>query len=223
MVQVKIEDSWKETLKNEFSEPYFQKLTQFVKQEKLQRTIYPPGADIFRAFNSTPFSTVKVVLIGQDPYHGPGQAHGLSFSVPRGVPLPPSLRNIYKELHADLGLDLPVHGDLSSWTAQGVLLLNAVLTVEHKKPGSHQNRGWEKFTNAAIQALQARPGLVYFLWGKYAQAKKEFINTTKNLVIESAHPSPFSAHRGFFGSKPFSKANAYLIEHGKEPIQWQIQ
>ncbi len=223
MVQVKIEDSWKEALKNEFSEPYFQKLTQFVKQEKLQRTIYPPGADIFRAFNSTPFSTVKVVLIGQDPYHGPGQAHGLSFSVPRGVPLPPSLRNIYKELHADLGLDLPVHGDLSSWTAQGVLLLNAVLTVEHKKPGSHQNRGWEKFTNAAIQALQARPGLVYFLWGKYAQAKKEFINTTKNLVIESAHPSPFSAHRGFFGSKPFSKANAYLIEHGKEPIQWQIQ
>jgi uracil-DNA glycosylase len=222
MAEVKIEESWYNALKPNFEANYFLKLSAFLKEEKKKSIIYPPGSKIFAAFNQTPFNKVKVVLLGQDPYHGPNQANGLAFSVNPGQTIPPSLKNIFKELENDLGHPPPAHGDLSAWCNQGVLLLNTVLTVRHKSPGSHQNMGWENFTNAVIQALQARQQLVYILWGKSAQAKKNSINSQENLILESPHPSPFSAHRGFFGSQPFSKTNAYLQHKGKATVQWQI-
>lgn len=222
MSAVKIEKTWNEELKQEFDKDYFKQLSQFVKQEKQERPIYPSGSQIFAAFNQTPFNKVKVVIIGQDPYHGPSQANGLAFSVNQNVKIPPSLKNIFKELTADLGYAMPVNGNLSLWAKQGVFLLNTVLTVAHKSPASHQDKGWEFFTDATIGALQNRKNLVYMLWGKQAQAKKELIDLENNLVLESTHPSPFSAYRGFLGSQPFSKANAYLIKKGIEPIEWRL-
>lgn len=219
---VKIERSWKEALQDEWSQDYFVVLTDFVKNEYKSGTVYPPPKNIFRAFDLTPFNDVKVVILGQDPYHGPGQANGLCFAVGDGVALPPSLQNIYKEIQNDLGVVPERRGDLERWAAQGVLLLNATLTVRARTPGSHQNKGWEQFTDAAIKALSdKREGLVFILWGNYARQKGAHIDRTKHLVIESPHPSPFSAHNGFFGSKPFSKTNAYLTEHGQAPINWQ--
>ncbi len=221
-MEVRIESSWKEKLKNEFQKPYFTKLTSFVKGEYQELTIYPPPKEIFRAFDLCPFNTVKVVILGQDPYHGKGQANGLCFAVGGKTTIPPSLRNIFKEIQSDIGKPL-VHtdGDLSRWATQGVLLLNATLTVRASTAGSHQGKGWEEFTDAAIAALSAgREHLVFILWGNYAKAKGAHIDRTKHLVIESAHPSPFSASNGFFGSKPFSKTNTYLTEHGMTPIDW---
>lgn len=199
-------------------------LRTFLKQEKAAgKTIYPPGPLIFNAFNHTPFEKVKVVIIGQDPYHGPGQAHGLSFSVPQGVDLPPSLLNIYKEIAADLNIKMSRNGDLTPWADQGVLLLNATLTVAQAQAGSHQNKGWEQFTDAAIAALNARrEGLVFVLWGSYAQKKGAIIDESKHLVLKSVHPSPLSAHRGFFGNRQFSTINQYLIQRGQTPIDWQL-
>jgi uracil-DNA glycosylase len=200
-------------------------LNQFLAQEKEQETIvYPTPSDVFNAFNLTPFNEVKVVILGQDPYHGANQAHGLSFSVQQGVAVPPSLKNIYKELQTDIpGFNIPSHGDLSSWAKQGVLLLNATLTVRANEPGSHQKMGWEQFTDKAIKALSAeKSGLVFILWGKYAQAKASLIDSSKHLILTAAHPSPFSAYNGFFGCKHFSKANAYLLSKGEKPINWQI-
>jgi uracil-DNA glycosylase len=200
-------------------------LTQFLEQEEEQGTIvYPKHSDVFNAFNLTPFNEVRVVILGQDPYHGANQAHGLSFSVQKGVAVPPSLKNIYKELQADIpGFKIPAHGDLSSWAKQGVLLLNATLTVRAGEPGSHQKMGWEQFTDQAIRALsEQREGLVFMLWGRYAQAKASLINPTKHVVLTAAHPSPFSAYNGFFGCSHFSKANAYLVKKGEKPIVWQI-
>lgn len=218
-----IESSWYEILKSDFQASYFSELKEFLIKEKKQYSVYPPGDKIFAAFNKTPFPKVKVVILGQDPYHGPGQANGLSFSVSRDMPLPPSLKNIYLELKNDLGIEPSPHGDLSAWARQGVLLLNAFLTVRHRSPGSHQNCGWERFTDRAIAGLsQQQKNLVFFLWGKFAQSKLSLINSDKHLVISTSHPSPFSAHRGFFGSKPFSQANRYLRAHGKEPIDWQL-
>jgi uracil-DNA glycosylase len=222
-IDPKIEASWKTVLMDQFESPYFLALRDFLKEEYAQHRIYPSGGQIFSAFELAPFHEVKVVILGQDPYHGPGQAHGLSFSVQDGVPFPPSLRNIFKELASDVGVPRPASGDLSSWAAQGVLLLNATLTVRHKSPASHQKKGWETFTNACIQKLsQERENVVFVLWGNYARAKRQLIDANKHLVIESAHPSPFSAHNGFFGSKPFSKVNAYLASHGKTPIDWSL-
>ncbi len=219
-MDVKLEPSWKARLAAEFDQPYFQELTAFVKDEYLTKTIYPPPKLVFNAFNSTPFDRVKVVIIGQDPYHGPGQAHGLCFSVQDGVRTPPSLQNIYKELRSDLGLAIPVSGNLQHWADQGVLLLNATLTVQANTAGSHQNKGWERFTDAAIKALSdQREGLVFLLWGAYAQKKGAVIDGKKHLVLSSAHPSPFSATM-FFGNKHFSKTNEYLKAHGQEPIHW---
>ncbi|HVV15487.1 MAG TPA: uracil-DNA glycosylase [Candidatus Paceibacterota bacterium] len=221
-MDVKIEASWKKHLEAEFGKPYFEELTAFVKKEYVSGTIYPPPKNIFRAFELTPFNEVKVVILGQDPYHGAKQANGLSFAVEEGVRPPPSLQNIFKEIESDLGKPL-VHtsGDLSRWAKQGVLLLNATLTVRGGLAGSHQGKGWEQFTDAAIQALSSeREHLVFILWGNYARQKGTSIERSKHLVIESAHPSPFSAANGFFGSKPFSKANAYLQEHGEKPIDW---
>lgn len=221
MMDVKIEPSWKEVLKEEFSKPYFQELTEFVKSEYKSKTTYPPGSKIFSAFNETPFDKVKVVILGQDPYHGVNQANGLAFSVSDGVTIPPSLVNIYKEIKNDLKKETPSSGNLERWAKQGVLLLNATLTVSAGSPGSHQNKGWETFTDAVIKQLnEKRENLVYILWGSYAQKKGEHIDSTKNLVLTSAHPSPFSADRGFFGSKPFSQTNAYLVFHDQEPIDW---
>lgn len=218
---VKIDPSWEKVLKEEFTKEYFKKLIGFVKSEYKNDTVYPAGAEIFKAFEVTPFDNVKVVILGQDPYHGEGQAHGLSFSVPEGVKPPPSLKNIYKEIKEDLGKDIPDSGNLERWAKQGVLLLNATLTVRAKSPGSHQNQGWEEFTDAAIRALSdRRPNIVYMLWGSYAQKKGEIINREENLVLEAAHPSPFSAHNGFFGCKHFSKANKFLILNDLEPIDW---
>lgn len=217
-----MEPSWKRELAGEFDEPYFAALTAFVKDEYAKGPVYPAPKDIFRAFDLTPFDAVKAVILGQDPYHGPRQAIGLSFAVSPGTTLPPSLRNIYQELERDLGVP-PKHpdGDLSRWAAQGVLLLNATLTVRARTPGSHQKKGWEEFTDAAIRALaEDREGIVFILWGKYAQAKGAHIDRTKHCVIESAHPSPYSASAGFFGSKPFSRANAYLESRGQAPIDW---
>lgn len=216
--------SWQAIIGHSFKEPYMQALRDFLGTQKAAgKTIYPPGAQIFNAFNHTPFDQVRVVIIGQDPYHGPGQAHGLSFSVPDGIKPPPSLVNIYKELSQDLGIPIPSNGNLSTWAEQGVLLLNATLTVEAANAGSHQNKGWETFTDTAIEALNAqREGLVFVLWGSYAQKKGAIIDTNKHLVIKSPHPSPLSAHRGFFGSKPFSKINDYLIKQGQTPINWAI-
>lgn len=219
---VKIEPSWKAVLKEEFGKDYFKRLREFVKSEYSHAIVYPPPKNIFRAFELCPFDKVEVVILGQDPYHGPRQANGLCFAVGEGVTLPPSLQNIFKEIESDLGEPL-VHksGDLERWAKQGVLLLNATLTVRAHAAGSHQGKGWEQFTDAVIRALsEKREHLVFILWGNYAKAKGAHIDRTKHLVIESAHPSPFSAHSGFFGSKPFSKTNAYLIEHGKKPVDW---
>lgn len=219
---VKIEESWKEVLKEEFGKEYFKTLTEFVKSEYQHTIIYPPPKHIFRAFELTPFDKVEIVILGQDPYHGPRQANGLCFAVGEGVPLPPSLQNIFKEIESDLGQPL-VHktGDLERWAKQGVLLLNATLTVRAHKAGSHQGKGWEQFTDAVIRKLsEEREHLVFILWGNYAKQKGAHIDRSKHLVIESAHPSPFSAAHGFFGSKPFSKANAYLAMHGRALINW---
>ncbi|WP_082048468.1 uracil-DNA glycosylase [Candidatus Methylopumilus turicensis] len=219
-----LDASWQAVIGEELSKPYMQSLRNFLKQEKAAgKIIYPPSPLIFNAFNHTPFDKVRVVIIGQDPYHGPEQAHGLSFSVPQGVALPPSLRNIFKEIEADLGIKMSGKGDLTAWADQGVLLLNATLTVEMANAGSHQKRGWEAFTDAAIAALnQHREGLVFVLWGSYAQKKGEIIDAKKHLVLSSTHPSPLSAHRGFFGNHQFSQINAYLTKRGETPIHWQI-
>lgn len=220
-MKVKIEASWQQVLNSEFSEPYFESLTDFVREEYRNHVCYPPGSQIFAAFDYTPFNHVKVIMIGQDPYHGQGQAHGLCFSVNDGVKPPPSLNNIFKELKNDVGKDMPATGNLTHWAKQGVLLLNSILTVRANTPASHQNKGWERFTDVVIQHLNdKRDNLVFVLWGAFAQKKLAFIDENKHLVIESAHPSPFSAERGFFGSKPFSRANAFLISKGIEPIHW---
>jgi len=222
--EVAIEDGWKQVLQDEFTKPYFASIKTFLKQEKAAgKVIYPPGQLIFNAFNLTPFDKVKVVILGQDPYHGPGQAHGLCFSVQKGVKPPPSLVNIYKEMRTDLGLEPPTHGCLQHWAEQGVFLLNAMLTVEKDLPASHQKIGWQNFTDAAIKALSNnRINLVFILWGAYAQQKIELIDQTKHLIIKSPHPSPFSADKGFFGSKPFSKTNNWLEQHHLEKINWQL-
>lgn len=205
----------------EFEKDYFVRLTNFVRQEYQTTTVYPPGKLIFNAFNLCPFDQVKVVIIGQDPYHGPGQAHGLCFSVNDGVPFPPSLQNIFKEIQSDLGTPIPTTGNLTRWANQGVLMLNATLTVRAHQAASHQRQGWEEFTDAAIRALaEERENLVFILWGAYAQKKGAFIDRNKHLVLASAHPSPLSAYNGFFGNKHFSRANEYLIAHGQQPIQW---
>jgi uracil-DNA glycosylase len=224
MSEIKMETSWKKRLEGEFSKPYMTQLKHFlVEQKKQGKKIYPPSSKIFAAFDATPFDQVKVVILGQDPYHGPGQAMGLSFSVPDGVRFPPSLRNIFKEMHDDVGAPIPKSGDLTKWAERGVLLLNSVLTVEEGKAAAHQGKGWEQFTDAAIHRLaEERENIVYILWGSYAQKKASFVNHKKNLVIESVHPSPLSSHRGFFGSKPFSKTNKYLASHGLEPIDWNL-
>ncbi|GGE93057.1 Uracil-DNA glycosylase [Chishuiella changwenlii] len=222
-MNVKIDDSWKEILNDEFAKDYFVNLTDFVRNEYQTKTIYPPASKIFSAFNHTSFDDVKVVLIGQDPYHGAGQANGLSFSVADGVKSPPSLRNIYKELYDDLGIQIPASGNLEPWAKQGVLMLNATLTVEASNAGSHQKKGWEEFTDAVIQSLSdKKENLVFILWGAYAQKKGERINRNKHFVIESAHPSPFAAHRGFFGSKPFSKTNDFLKSKNLNQINWNL-
>ena len=220
-MDVKIEESWKQRLANEFRKEYFVKLVQFVKEEYGKHTVYPTGKNIFNAFDRCPFDNVKVVIIGQDPYHGPGQAHGLCFSVLDGVAFPPSLVNIFKEIYDDLGSSLPKTGNLTRWADQGVLLLNATLTVRAHQAGSHQNKGWEEFTDAAIGRLASeRDQVVYLLWGSYAQKKCEVIDRTKNLILEAPHPSPLSATRGFFGCRHFSITNEYLKEKGKEPVTW---
>ena len=220
-MDVKIEESWKALLQEEFDKPYFAELIAFVKNEYAQTRIFPPGKLIFNAFNLCPYNKVKVVIIGQDPYHGPGQAHGLCFSVNDGIPFPPSLQNIFKEIHDDLGTPIPTTGNLTRWAEQGVLLLNATLTVRAHQAGSHQRQGWEEFTDAAIRALaENREHLVFILWGSYAQKKGAFIDRNKHLVLTSVHPSPLSAYNGFFGNKHFSRTNEYLIQHGEEPIKW---
>lgn len=220
---VKIESSWKSALKGEFSAEYFQNIKKTLLQDKKQGfTVYPPSKLIFNAFNTTPLDKVKVVIIGQDPYHGPGEAMGLSFSVPKGVRIPPSLRNIYKEMNADLVIDIPNHGDLTSWARQGVLLLNAMLTVKHKSPGSHKKIGWQTFTNAVIKKISdERSGVVFLLWGRFAQSKKEFIDVQKHFVLEAAHPSPL-ARGAYFGSRHFSKTNKLLKQQGLDIINWQL-
>lgn len=221
---IKIEESWKRQIGDQFSEPYMRDLRAFLQAEiKSGKTLYPKPSEWFAAFDSTPFDKVKVVILGQDPYHGPGQAHGLAFSVMPGVKPPPSLVNIYKELKSDIGLERPKHGYLKSWADQGVLLLNSVLTVRESEAASHQKRGWEVFTDKAIHLLaEKREGLVFVLWGAYAQKKGAFIDRNRHLVLESVHPSPLSASRGFLGSKPFSQINAYLKKHGKTPIDWSL-
>lgn len=223
-MDVKIEASWKAVLQDEFKKPYFQGITDHLKTEKAQgKTIYPPGSLIFHAFDATPFDKVKVVILGQDPYHGPRQAHGLSFSVQKGVPPPPSLVNIFKELHEDVGMAIPQHGFLENWAQQGVLLLNASLTVRAGEPMSHAKIGWHHFTDAAINKLaQQRTGIVFLLWGKFAGEKAKLIDKTKHLILTSAHPSPLSAHNGFFGNRHFSKTNAYLMKQGLAPIDWSV-
>ncbi|MBD3629103.1 uracil-DNA glycosylase [Cyclobacterium sp.] len=220
-MNVKIENSWKQLLEEEFSNPYFKELVTFVKNAYQINTIYPKGEHIFRAFDLCPVDQVKVIILGQDPYHGPGQAHGLSFSVPEGVSFPPSLLNIFKELKNDLDVPLPSHGNLEKWAKQGVLLLNATLTVEAHKAGSHQQKGWENFTDAVVKKLaQNKAHLVFMLWGAYAQKKAGMISDTKHLKLHAPHPSPLSAHRGFFGCHHFSKTNNYLVKNGQQPINW---
>ena len=223
--QIKIESSWKSLLTNEFKQDYFNRIKQFIVGEKAKgKEVFPPGKLIFNAFNLTPFNSVKVVIIGQDPYHGIGQAHGLSFSVPFGVKTPPSLQNIYKEIEQDLGFPIPNHGNLETWAQQGVLLLNAVLSVNADEPASHKAAGWENFTNAVIYYLSQQCNhLVFILWGRFAQEKELLIDSSKHLILKAAHPSPFSAYQGFMGCKHFSKTNEYLIKSGQEPINWQIQ
>lgn len=220
-INPQIHESWKNVLSDEFSSPYFQRLKDFLIEEKKSHIVYPSGANIFEAFNRTPFGQVKVVIIGQDPYHGERQAHGLCFSVPSGIAFPPSLQNIFRELQTDTGLAYPLSGDLSPWAAQGVLLLNATLTVRANEAGSHQGRGWEFFTDAVIRKLSAhRSHLVFLLWGNYARDKKSLIDLSKHYVLEAPHPSPLSVYRGFYGCKHFTKANEILTENGIRPIDW---
>ena len=220
-MDVKIEESWKQELSDEWSKDYFVRLTNFVRNEYATKQIFPPGRQIFAAFTATPFNEVKVVILGQDPYHDVGQANGLCFSVNDGIQFPPSLRNIFQEIHNDVGSPIPQSGDLTRWAKQGVLLLNATLTVEAHKAASHQRQGWEQFTDEVISHLsQHRQNVVFILWGSYAISKRTLINPDKHLILTSVHPSPLSAYRGFFGNKHFSKANNYLIEHGKTPITW---
>lgn len=220
-MDVKIEDSWKQHLAAEFEKPYFGELVKFVRQEYAQYRIYPPGNLIFNAFNLCPFDKVKVVILGQDPYHGPGQAHGLCFSVNDGVPFPPSLQNIFKEVSNDTGKPVPQSGNLTRWAQQGVLLLNTTLTVREHQAFSHAGRGWETFTDAVISLLNSqRQNLVFIFWGSPAQRKGAFVDRNRHLVLTSPHPSPLSAYRGFFGNSHFSKANSYLLEHGETPIEW---
>ncbi len=222
--RIQLENTWKTRLKPEFEKDYMRSLREFLNREKAaKKTIFPRGSEFFAALNHTPFDQVKVVILGQDPYHGPGQAHGLCFSVKPGVDVPPSLKNIYKELKSDLGIEPPDHGHLEKWAAQGVLLLNATLSVEAHKAGSHQNKGWEMFTDAIIDHLnREREGLVFVLWGSYAQKKGAFIDTKRHLVLKGPHPSPLSAHRGFFGCRHFSQINKYLESRGQTPIDWRL-
>lgn len=223
-MDVKIEAGWKELLKEEFGKPYFEELVRFLKTEKEQgKKIYPPGALIFNAFDKTPFANLKVVILGQDPYHGPGQAHGLCFSVPDGVPPPPSLVNIYKELNADIGMPIPKTGNLTKWAEQGVLLLNAVLTVRANEPASHAKCGWMNFTDAVIRKISdKKKGIVFLLWGRFAQDKQMLLDTTKHFVLKAAHPSPFSADKGFFGCRHFSKTNELLRQQNLTAIDWNL-
>jgi uracil-DNA glycosylase len=222
-VNPQIEASWKEILKEEFEKPYFATLKEFLLEEKSKYAVYPPGELIFNAFRLTPFESVRVVLLGQDPYHGSGQAHGLCFSVPPGITVPPSLGNIFKEIERDIGIPVPRHGSLEKWAREGVLLLNATLTVRAGQPGSHQRKGWETFTNAVISRLsEKRVGLVFLLWGKYAQEKEAIIDTNRHYLLKAAHPSPYSAYNGFFGCRHFSKTNTILKNHGLEEIDWRI-
>jgi uracil-DNA glycosylase len=224
-MDVQIEDSWKKVLKNEFTKPYFLEIVTFLKTERSAgKIIYPPGPLIFNAFNQTPFNKVKVVILGQDPYHNPGQAHGLSFSVPNGIKPPPSLVNIYKEIQNDIGISMPVqYGNLTRWAEQGVLLLNAILTVRANEPASHAKIGWMNFTDAVIKKISdEKTGVVFLLWGKFAQDKQVLIDETKHHVLKAAHPSPFSADKGFFGCKHFSKTNNLLIKDGLSPIDWKL-
>ena len=218
-----IDEEWKEILTDEFQKPYFEVLKDFLVNERNRYIVYPPGPKIFEAFNRTPYSKVKIVLLGQDPYHGPGQAHGLCFSVPEGIIFPPSLQNILKELEADLGYPYPKSGNLSAWADQGVLLINATLTVRANMAGSHQGKGWELFTDAVIKKLsEDRNGLVFLLWGRYAQNKKVLIDQYKHFILEAPHPSPLSVYRGFFGCRHFSKANQWLEKNGKIPVDWKL-
>lgn len=221
---VKLHESWLTPLQGEFDSPYMAALKQFLVAEKAAgKHIFPPGSEWFHALDTTPLDQVRVVILGQDPYHGPGQAHGLCFSVQPGVRVPPSLVNIYKELHDDLGIAAPNHGHLEAWAKQGVLLLNSVLTVEAHRAASHQGKGWERFTDAVIRLVEARDQpVVFILWGSYAQRKAAFVDQSKHLVLKSPHPSPLSAHNGFFGSRPFSKANRFLEQQGMTPIDWQV-
>lgn len=220
-MSIRIEESWKKQLAAEFEKPYFKALTDFVKQAYLSKTVFPPPKDLFAAFEHTPFEKVKVVILGQDPYHGPGQAHGLAFSVKPGVPIPPSLQNIYKEIQEDVGTQIPDNGDLTRWADQGVLLLNSTLTVEAHQAGSHQKKGWEEFTDAVIQTLSdKKEGLVFLLWGSYAQKKGAIIDKDRHFVLEAPHPSPLSAHRGFLGCQHFSQTNRYLLSKVETPIIW---
>lgn len=221
---IDLHPSWLTHLQAEFDQPYMQSLRAFlVEQKRLGKTIYPESSNIFNAFNSTPLDQVKVVILGQDPYHGPNQAHGLCFSVQPGIPAPPSLQNMFKELQADIGFTIPNHGYLQSWANQGVLLLNATLTVEQGNAGAHQGRGWESFTDRAIQVVSnATEGVVFLLWGSYAQKKAALVDGKKHLILRAPHPSPLSAYRGFFGCKHFSKANDYLVKQKKAPIDWQL-
>lgn len=219
-----IDESWKIVLRDEFASPYFQELTSFLREEKKMYQIYPAGPQIFAAFNHTPFNRVKVVILGQDPYHGPGQAHGLCFSVPEGIAHPPSLINIFKEIESDLGIPVPASGNLTRWTEQGVLLINAILTVRANTPASHQNKGWEKFTDAVIRNLsEKRKNLIFLLWGNYAQAKESLIDGNRHYILKAAHPSPLSAYRGFFGCRHFSKANEILADLGLNEINWRLE
>ncbi len=223
MIDPNIHESWKEQLIEEFNQPYFEALKNFLVAEKNSHVVYPPGNKIFAAFDRTPFDRVKVVILGQDPYHGKGQAHGLCFSVPPGIASPPSLVNIFKELHNDLGIPMPSHGNLESWANQGVLLLNATLSVRANQAGSHQNKGWESFTDAVIRKLSDdKEGLVFILWGRYAQAKEYLIDAGRHHILKAAHPSPFSAHSGFFGCRHFSKTNEILESAGLEPVDWSL-
>jgi len=219
-----VTNDWLEVFKPEYKKPYYKKLYDFISEEYSRYTVYPPGDDIFNAFHLTPLSKVKVVIIGQDPYHEPGQAHGLCFSVKQGVDIPPSLQNIYKELHDDVGFEIPDHGCLTSWAEQGVLLLNAVLTVRAHAAASHQNKGWEEFTDAVIRAVNEvdRP-IVFLLWGSFARSKSKMLTNPNHLVLEAPHPSPLSAYRGFFGCRHFSRANDFLKAHGAEPVDWTIR
>ncbi len=223
-MDVKIEASWKEILKSEFNKTYFQQIPQHLKIEKKQgKIIYPPGSLIFNAFNSTPFDKIKVVILGQDPYHGPGQAHGLCFSVPNGIAPPPSLVNIFKELHEDIGINLPDHGNLTHWAEQGVFLLNASLTVRAGEPMSHSKIGWAEFTDTVIKKIaELKKNVVFLLWGKFAQEKRVLIDDSKHLILKAPHPSPLSAHAGFFGCRHFSKTNEYLMHNGIDPVDWGL-